>query len=86
MAYEMKEGSGSLFKNTRKTTETHPDFTGSIMLNGKEHWFSAWVKESPKAGKFFSVSVGKAKEPMGFKAAGADELPKNTLEDSDLPF
>jgi hypothetical protein len=80
MAYEMKEGSGSLFKNDRKTTETHPDFTGSIMVNGKEHWFSAWVKEGKK-GKFFSVSIGKVKEPMGFKAAGADEI-----VDSDLPF
>jgi len=77
----MKEGAGSLFKNTRKTTDSHPDFTGSIMLDGKEHWFSAWVKESPKAGKFFSVSVGKVKEPMGFVPKGQDEI-----VDSDLPF
>jgi len=77
----MKEGAGSLFKNTRKTTDSHPDFTGSIMLDGKEHWFSAWVKESPKAGKFFSVSVGKVKEPMGFIPKGQDEI-----VDSDLPF
>ena len=34
MAYTPKEGSGSLFKNNRKTSETHPDYTGSIMLNG----------------------------------------------------
>jgi len=85
MAYTPKEGSGSLFKNNRKTSETHPDYTGSIMLNGKEHWLSAWVKEG-KSGKFFSVSVGKVKQPMGFKEAGSDELPRNTIEDSDLPF
>ena len=78
MAYEMKEGSGSLFKNNKKTTDNHPDFTGSIMLNGKEHWFSAWVKESPKAGKFFSVSVGKVKEPMGFKPTGQAEILDDT--------
>jgi len=78
MAYEMKEGSGSLFKNNKKTTDNHPDFTGSIMLDGKEHWFSAWVKESPKAGKFFSVSVGKVKEPVGFKPKGQDEILDDT--------
>jgi len=78
MAYEMKEGSGSLFKNSRKTSDSHPDFTGSIMLDGKEHWFSAWVKESPKAGKFFSVSVGKVKEPVGFKPKGQDEILDDT--------
>lgn len=74
----MKEGSGSLFKNSRKTSDSHPDFTGSIMLDGKEHWFSAWVKESPKAGKFFSVSVGKVKEPVGFKPKGQDEILDDT--------
>jgi len=78
MAYEMKEGSGSLFKNNKKTTDNHPDFTGSIMLDGKEHWFSGWVKESPKAGKFFSVSVGKVKEPVGFKPKGQDEILDDT--------
>lgn len=82
----MKEGSGSLFKNSRKTSENHPDYQGSIMVNGREHYLSAWVKESPKVGKFFSVSVGKVKEPVGFKPAGSDELPRNTIEDDQVPF
>ena len=86
MAYEMKEGSASLFKNSRKTSENHPDYTGSIMLQGKEHYLSAWIKESAKVGKYFSISVGKVKEPVGFTPRGSDELPKHTLEDSDLPF
>lgn len=85
MAYTPKEGSGSLFKNDRKTTETHPDYTGTIMVNGKEHWLSAWVKEGKK-GKFFSVSIGKEKVPLGFKEAGSDELPKNTIVDDEVPF
>ena len=85
MAYTPKEGSGSLFKNDRKTTETHPDYTGTIMVNGKEHWLSAWVKEGKK-GKFFSVSIGKEKMPVGFKAAGSDELPTTQFDDSDVPF
>lgn len=85
MAFVPKEGSGSLFKNNRKTSETHPDLSGTIMVNGKEHWLSAWKKEGQK-GPFYSVSIGKEKLPVGFTEAGADELPKNTIEDSDLPF
>jgi hypothetical protein len=81
MAYTPKEGSGSLFKNTRKTTDNHPDYNGTIMLQGKEHYLSAWIKESPKVGKFFSISVGKVKEPVGFTPKGSDEI-----VDSDLPF
>ena len=84
MAYQPKEGSGSLFKNSRKTSENHPDYTGSIMINGREHWLSAWVKEG-KSGKFFSVSVGKIKEPVGWKPKGEDEIQRNTIED-DVPF
>jgi hypothetical protein len=86
MAYTPKPNSGSLFKNTRKASESHPDYTGSIMLeSGKEHYLSAWVKEGAK-GKFFSISIGKVKEPVGFKAAGSDELPKVQFDDSDVPF
>jgi len=83
MAYIPKEGSGSLFKNDRKTTETHPDYTGSIMVNGKEHYLSGWIKEGTK-GKFFSISIGKEKQPKGFTAKGNDELPRNF--DDDTPF
>ena len=86
MAYTPKEGSGSLFKNDRKTTENHPDYTGSIMVQGKLHFLSAWVKEGTK-GKFFSVSIGKEKLQQGFKEAGADELPKSeSFIDDSVPF
>ena len=89
MPYEMKDGSGSLFKNQRKETEKHPDYNGSIMINGTEHWLSAWIKEG-KNGKFFSVSIGKPKEAKSnFKPRGDDEMPKSSgIQDDDMaiPF
>ncbi|NBT61386.1 MAG: hypothetical protein EBT02_06365 [Planctomycetia bacterium] len=83
MAYEMKDGQFSLFKNIRKETEKHPDYTGSIMVDGREHWLSAWLKDG-KNGKFFSGQVGKVKEVSNFKAKGEDEMPKMT--DDSIPF
>lgn len=80
MAYVPKEGSGSLFKNDRKVSENHPDYTGTILVNGKEHFLSAWVKEG-KSGKFFSVSIGKEKLPKEAQVA-----PKKELDDDSLPF
>jgi hypothetical protein len=50
------------------------------MVNNREHYLSAWVKEGTK-GKFFSVSIGKEKEAKGFTPKGSDEI-----VDSDLPF
>jgi hypothetical protein len=86
MSYQPKEGGFSLFKNNRKEKETHPDYAGSIMINGKEHYLNAWLKEG-KNGKFFSGSIGKEKAPKdNFKPRGGDELPKNTIEDDEVPF
>jgi hypothetical protein len=85
MAFILKEGNGNLFKNTKKTQIDHSDYTGSIMINKKEYWLNAWVKEGQK-GKFFSISIGKEKMPLGFKEAGSDELPKHTIEDDSVPF
>ncbi len=86
MAYQLKDGNGSLFNNDRKEKDTHPDLAGSIMLNGKEYWLSGWKKQGSK-GEFISIALGQEKKNSNFKAAGSDELPKNTIaDDENIPF
>jgi hypothetical protein len=59
MAYEMRPGSGSLFKNENKTTDNHPNLKGKIMLpNGEIRWMSAWTKLTSSGDKWISLSVG----------------------------
>ena len=86
MAYEMKDGSGSLFKNKRKETDNHPDYNGSIMLNDVEHWLSAWIK-TPKNGgdKYMSLSVGKPKEQRQAPRDN-DQQREAAPYDSEIPF
>ena len=47
---------GVLFKNDRKETDKHPDYTGNIDVGGVEYWLSAWIKSGQK-GKFMSLSI-----------------------------
>jgi hypothetical protein len=57
MTYEMKDGSFSLFKNDKKLTEKHPDYKGSIKINGVEHWFDAWLKKARMGSSYRVVLV-----------------------------
>ena len=39
MAYS-NENSGALFKNDDKSNERHPDYKGSLNVNGVDYWIS----------------------------------------------
>lgn len=89
--YEIRDNSGSIFKNNRKEKENQPDYTGKALIDGKEKAVSMWVKEG-KNGKFFSVSFQEPWKPAGEpdKANGyvKDNQPLNEYPDEDslIPF
>lgn len=60
---------GSIWKNDKKETENHPDFTGSLNVNGVDFWVSAW-KRKPDASE---------KAPaLSFTVKPKDELKSKT--------
>jgi hypothetical protein len=56
MAFEQKDNTGSVFKNDRKTEETHPDRTGSAMINGTEFWVNGWLRRSKQGAQYLALS------------------------------
>lgn len=52
---EIRDNSGSLSKNDKKTQENHPDVRGKATINGVEYWISGWKKDG-QFGKFTSLS------------------------------
>lgn len=73
---------GTLGKNTRRTNDSQPEYTGQININGVDYWLSAWVKEGQGA-KFFSLSV-KPKDGQQ-KPSKAPQQSTPDPED-DIPF
>jgi hypothetical protein len=47
---------GALFKNDRKTSETHSDYRGEANISGQEFWVDAWIKQSKAGAKYMSMS------------------------------
>lgn len=79
MAYQQKEGQGSLFKNDERQSEKHPNAKGSALIGGVEYWVSAWTKEG-KNGKWQSLAFTPKKDQQGKHAPGKNE------EDYGVPF
>lgn len=72
MAYEMKDMSGSLFKNEKRDKDTHPHATGSALIDGVEYWVSAWTKEG-KNGKWQSLAFKRKEEKPKERVPGEDD-------------
>jgi uncharacterized protein (DUF736 family) len=72
---------GSLFKNDKKSQDTHADYNGSVNVEGVEYWLNAWIKESKSGSKFMSLSL----KPKDAQQAPKQAAKKEELE-SDLPF
>lgn len=76
---------GALFKNTRKETDKHPDYSGSINVGGSDFWLSGWLQTDKNGNKYFSLSV-KQKDGTSDRPAPAAKPAQRAFDDSDAPF
>jgi hypothetical protein len=91
MAYEVKDLTGTLFRNDRKTTQNHPDKSGSCKINGQDYWISGWIKIADNGDERISLAF-KLKEERADRNGPAPVQvrteEKTTARDinDDIPF
>lgn len=76
---------GALFVNEKRTKDTHPNYNGTIDIEGVEYWISGWKKTSNAGKTYLSLSVtlkeGQTAKPGKAKPAADDFDPED-----DIPF
>jgi hypothetical protein len=75
MAFTPKDNTGSIWVNDKKEKDTHPDRTGSIMVNGVEFWISGWLRKTADGKPFLSLSVKPKTGASAAKPEMNDEIP-----------
>lgn len=78
MAYELKEGQGSLFKND-KQNDRQPDFKGSILIGGTTYEIAAWNKTSRNGLSYMSLQASLPRE-----RGGEPQVQRATVETPEL--
>ena len=58
---------GALWNNDRKQSDTHPDLSGSITIEGKEYWVSGWKKKPGQSDRAPIVSL--SVRPKDYKSS-----------------
>lgn len=75
--------SGALFKNKRKESDKHPDYTGALNVNGHDYWLSAWINETKSGEKIMKLAV---KQKDGNPPPTSDRKPQQSMYEDDIPF
>lgn len=83
MAYQMKENSGTLFKENEKKNERGPDYTGDANIGGEVYRMAAWIRESESGRKFMSFKFTPKEERA---AASAPQKRRQVDDDESIPF
>jgi hypothetical protein len=86
LAYVQKDGEGALFKNNDKTAETHAHAKGSITIDGKEYWLSAWTNTKDNGEKWQKLKATPKNANNTRAPVTAAKPALDDLDDGLIPF
>lgn len=75
---------GALWRNEKKDKDTHPDFTGSLNVDGVEYWVSAWKRKDGASTKAPALSFSvKPKDEQSRREAPISQRATATIRKPD---
>tara|TARA_R110000822_G_scaffold253791_1_gene380244 strand:+ start:635 stop:907 length:273 start_codon:yes stop_codon:yes gene_type:complete len=81
---------GAIWKNDKKVKDTQPDFTGSILVDGKDYFVSGWKRKegaSPNSPALSLAVTLKDQQPQqSAPAQNHAQAPADFDADGDVPF
>ena len=79
---------GAVWRNEKKTTEKHPDFTGKATIDGVDYYVSAWRRgpdDNPKA-PALRFSVTPVAEVATREIQQAKTMVADDFDQDSIPF
>jgi hypothetical protein len=84
---------GAIWKNEKKETDKHPDFTGSINVDGHDYWLNGWRRPADASAKAPSMKFtvrrkdGKPQQQAPQQAQQPrSDMQKRAEMDDEIPY
>jgi uncharacterized protein (DUF736 family) len=82
-----KPNTGTINRNEYKKEDKHPDYRGTIDVDGQDKEIALWVKQSAKGTTYFSVKISEPYKKAEQEAPQGKWIkPEQVTPKSDLPF
>ncbi len=94
MAYEQKPNTGSAFKNDKRTTDKHPNYTGSALIEGDAFFVDAWINVDKKGDRYISLKFKRKEQQADTRTKMMDNFDRGEAArrneraelDDEIPF
>ena len=75
MAFDRKDMTGALFLNDKEGNDKRPDWRGSVLIEGKTWYVSAWESTAQGDGKrYLSLKVGAPQPRQGASSSPSYDM------------
>lgn len=76
---------GAIWKNDKKESDKHPDFTGNLNVDGVDYWVSAWKRSTDAGDKAPVLRFSIRAKDCAPNMPQSNNAPPNDFDDS-IPF